>query len=221
MLDLKSENKLGSNCTGNTGDSNRTLILANTGLTQTNGFLLYAGGLVLGLSAEYTVVHNTTNSIITFLNPLWNDMTIVVQYYQQTATDGYSTVGILQKGVDKILSVGGMTTDVNVISYTFASGSYDDNMTQTITGSKTIAALVFPVRSSEGSEEALLLQQGKLLTKDKILYTGSFNSSGNLLFDINNDKYAIIPDGIHQWNAANTEIYNKLYLRHILAGSLY
>lgn len=80
------ENKLGSDCSGISGASNRTLTLANTGLTTTGGFLVYASGLSLGLTTEYTVVHNSSASVITFLNGMWDDMTIVVSYFQQPST---------------------------------------------------------------------------------------------------------------------------------------
>ncbi len=78
------ENKTGVDCTGSNGASNRTLTLANTGTTSTPGFLVYASGLALALTIDYTVVHNDSDSVITFLNPLWDDMTIVVSYFQVT-----------------------------------------------------------------------------------------------------------------------------------------
>ena len=119
------------------------------------------------------------------------------------------------------MSVDGITNLVKVISYTIPTGSYDDYTIQTITGSQYISGLVFPVRGAQGSEEALLLEQGKLLTKDKVLYTGSFSTSGNLLFDIQGDKYGIVPNGIHTWTSAGSTIYNKIYIRYTQTGSLY
>lgn len=92
MLDVTTENKLGSDCSGSNGASNRVLTLANTGQTSQAGFLVYASGLALALTTEYTVVHNSSGSTITFLNGMWDDMTIVVNYYQQRSTVlGYET----------------------------------------------------------------------------------------------------------------------------------
>ena len=77
-------NGTGADCSGSSGVSNRILILSNTGMTSQEGFLVYASGLALALTTEYTVSHNSTNTEITFLNPLWDDMTVVVKYYQST-----------------------------------------------------------------------------------------------------------------------------------------
>lgn len=82
------DNKTGADCSGVSGESNRVLTLNNTGTTTTGGFLVYASGLALGLSTEYTVVHNSTGTQITFLNGMWDDMTIVVSYFQQPVSLG-------------------------------------------------------------------------------------------------------------------------------------
>ncbi len=81
-MEPKTENYTGADCTGSSGTSNRTLTLANTGDTIAGGFLVYASGLALSLTSQYTVVHASSSTVITFLNPLWDDMTIVVNYYQ-------------------------------------------------------------------------------------------------------------------------------------------
>ena len=41
-----------------------------------------------------------------------------------------------------------------------------------MTGSNVVSGLVFPIKATQGSNEAMLLEQGKLLTKDKILFCG-------------------------------------------------
>ena len=81
-MEVQTENYTGSDCTGSSGASNRVLTLSNTGNTQQGGFLVYVSGLALALTTEYTVVHHATGTQITFLNPLWDDMTVVVNYYQ-------------------------------------------------------------------------------------------------------------------------------------------
>ncbi len=75
-------NGTGANASGSSGDSNRVITLENTGLTQQNGFLVYVSGLALALTTEYTVNHLSSSTEITFLNRLWDDMTIVVSYYE-------------------------------------------------------------------------------------------------------------------------------------------
>jgi len=75
-------NTTGSTCSGSDGDLNRVLTLSNTGLTRQSDLLIYASGLALTVSNEYIVSHNTTSTQITFLNRLWDDMTILVSYSQ-------------------------------------------------------------------------------------------------------------------------------------------
>jgi len=87
-MEIKTEHYNGSDCTGNSGGSNRTLTISNTGITTDNGFLVYVSGLALALTSEYTVDHNSASTVITFINPLWNDQTIVVQYTQQISGIG-------------------------------------------------------------------------------------------------------------------------------------
>jgi len=86
MLNVTTENKTGADCTGNDGAASRVLTLSNTGLTQQNGLLVYASGLALTLTTDYTITHSSTGSTITFVNKLWNDMAIIVKYYQQRTT---------------------------------------------------------------------------------------------------------------------------------------
>ncbi len=85
MATLSTESKLGSDCSGSDGAANRVLTLANTQTTVQGGFLVYASGLALALTTEYTVDHNNSGTEITFLNRMWDDMTIVVNYYQRTS----------------------------------------------------------------------------------------------------------------------------------------
>ena len=82
VLDVKSFSGTGADLSGSDGQANRVLTLSNTQLTQQNGFLVYASGLALALTTEYTVSHLSSSTIITFLNRLWDDMTVVVSYYQ-------------------------------------------------------------------------------------------------------------------------------------------
>jgi len=82
-MTTKTEYYNGSDCSGSDGDSNRVLILSNTGITSTNEFLVYVSGLALSTTTEYTVVHKDGSTEITFLNKLWDDMTIIVQYSEK------------------------------------------------------------------------------------------------------------------------------------------
>lgn len=85
MAQIKTEHKTGSDCSGSSGGSNRILTLTNTNLTQQNGFLVYVSGLALALTDEYTVSHLSASTTVTFLKPLWDDMTILVNYFEGIA----------------------------------------------------------------------------------------------------------------------------------------
>jgi len=86
VLDWVEETYTGASCTGSDGDSNRTLTISNTNTTNNNYFLVEAGGLTLGLTTEYTVVHASSSTVITFLNPLFNTSAIKVKYYQTVSS---------------------------------------------------------------------------------------------------------------------------------------
>ena len=76
----------GANASGTDGAVNRVITLSNTGITKQGGFLVYASGLALALSQEYTVSHLSASTTVTFLNPLWDDMTIIIAYFEATTT---------------------------------------------------------------------------------------------------------------------------------------
>lgn len=125
------------------------------------------------------------------------------------------------RGRDKLFRSAGFTSDITFIAYTIPSDSYDDDTTQAVSGTSTTSGVVFPVTASRGSTESLLLEQGKLTTNDKMLYVGSANLSGNLLIDINNTKYGIIPNGIETWEVSGSVVLNKIFIRQSTTGSLY
>jgi len=72
----------GSDCNGSSGNANRTLTINNTGLTSSDGFLIALDRSFLALTDDYTVSHLSSGTIITFLNNVWNDQSIIVNYIQ-------------------------------------------------------------------------------------------------------------------------------------------
>ena len=86
MAQLKKENYDGSDCTGSDGDSDRTLTISNKTTTSGNGFLVFVDGLSLALTEEYTVSHNVTSSVITFINGLYDAQEIIIQYVADGAS---------------------------------------------------------------------------------------------------------------------------------------
>lgn len=69
----------GANCTGNDGDPNRTLTINNTKLSSNEQVVVQ--GLTLALTTDYTIVHSATNSVVTFINPIFDSQWIDVRYF--------------------------------------------------------------------------------------------------------------------------------------------
>ena len=133
---------------------------------------------------------------------------------------------VLDAGLSVILAETMQPILFKRFSQTFNTGSYDDEVSYTIIGSEYISGALFPIRNKQGSEEAMLLEQGKLLTKDKTLYIpGSHTFSGALLFGIGSptpsEHYTLIPDGIHNYSVNGSTVYSKIYIRHSIGGSLF
>lgn len=120
----------------------------------------------------------------------------------------------------------GNQINIKLINYSFTTSDYDDVTTKTVTGSFFTSGVEFPIRSKFGSEEALLMEQGKLSTQDKIVFIGSatVNTSG-LIIGIGSPNptayYTIIPDGVRAYNINGNILYQKLYLRQTIPGSLF
>lgn len=90
-----------------------------------------------------------------------------------------------------------------------------------------ISGVVLPLDKREGSEDSVLLQQGKLIDSDKRLYTnGSINYTGSSnIVDImigspTGDLYTTIEDGGIVWGAEGIPVYKKQFVRRLTTGSL-
>lgn len=124
------DNKTGADCSGISGDSNRVLTLSNTSLTIQAEFSVYASGYELTVNIEYTVVHKISGTLVTFLNPLWDDMTAIVRYSQGTAlyfdNDSGNFMGSDCSGSDgdsnRVLTLGNSTRTIQTGFVIFASG---------------------------------------------------------------------------------------------------
>ena len=75
------EDYQGSDCTGSDGDTNRVLTISNVDTTGDNGFMVFVDGLGLSNGTHFTASHASEDTTITFLNKLWDDQNVVVNYY--------------------------------------------------------------------------------------------------------------------------------------------
>jgi len=104
---------------------------------------------------------------------------------------------------------------------------YDESINLLQSGSDTwISGAVFPVRGLQGSNESVLMTQGKLTDSDKKLYVNgsvSFTGSSQLV-DIQlgsptGNLYTTIPEGGIMHEVEGIPVYKKQYIRK-LTGSL-
>lgn len=123
--------------------------------------------------------------------------------------------GFLNDGIRFINSAGAMQSTVTKYSYSFDSSDYDDVPIKTLTGSISFSGLIFPIHSTQGSSEALMIEQGKLKTSDKVLYCGSISLDKDVHeFLINGEYYNLIENGIYTYSIQDNTVYNKLFIRH-------
>lgn len=131
-------------------------------------------------------------------------------------------------GINRLIQQAG--TQLRVEYFTPTIGSvWDDDVTWVKSGNSLwTSGIVFPVRAREGSSEAVLLQQGKLIDSDKTLWTtGSLSLAGSSLTTTimvgsgtNNDVYTTIPEGGQQWEVEGNSVYQKQWIRRLTTGSL-
>ena len=88
------EQFLGSDCTGNSGNTDRTLTINNTSLTNNNNFQVFVNNSFLHLNIDYTISHKESNTVITFLNYLWDDQSITIIYDTEISTISAASQGV-------------------------------------------------------------------------------------------------------------------------------
>lgn len=136
----------------------------------------------------------------------------------------------LQKGLDRITSLAGKQIIIRYYSGAVDS-VYDDELTLAISGTVFYGSgIIMPLDLSRGSEDAILVEQGKLQDNDKkifvsgnTLFTGSdhmakvFLGSQTLLGSI--AAYSVIERGTFAPEVEGIPVYKKAYIRLLPTGS--
>ena len=91
MLQIITENKLGSDCSGIDGAANRVLTLSNTYITVNSGLVVSLGGFVQDPSV-YTISNLNSSSTITFLGRVMDSSPIEVIYFQDVPDPSSSSI---------------------------------------------------------------------------------------------------------------------------------
>ena len=188
----KTENYTGADCTGSNGDANRVLTLSNTSLTIDDGLLVYASGLALAVTSEYTITHSATSSTITFVNRLWDDMTIIVKYFQIIPEGG---IPLNARFIQKNIQAVGNTCTIIEVSRSYGTDEY---RTKTESTSDTNSVKCFVQVLSHEDES---VKQGEA-------------RAGDLTFWFDSSRSAIIVQGNRiTWNSDTYQITNVKQFR--------
>ena len=138
----------------------------------------------------------------------------------------------LSAGFANILDKAGKP--VRVRYFSAEPGSvWDDEVTLTeVTGSEVwTSGVVMPLSKRYGSEDVVLVEQGKLSNQDQRLYVnGSLDFTGtgsNFKVKIGmngsptqTDNYTMVVAGATPYEVEGTQIYKKVYIRRITNGSM-
>jgi hypothetical protein len=123
----------------------------------------------------------------------------------------------------------GQIARIKYYTQSFGAGSYyDDDVALTQSGTNLwISGVVLPITQNRGSNDAVLLQQGKIFTNDTKLYIRSNISTSGIIkiglgsyTNMSGCEYSVIDEGIISWGINNVPIYKKLYIRYLTNGSL-
>ncbi len=141
------------------------------------------------------------------------------------------TANTLSLGFNNIISKAGKPVRIRYFSEV-AGSVWDDEVTLTeVTGSEVwTSGVVMPLSAKYGSEDVILVEQGKLSNQDQRLYVnGSLDFTGlgsnfKVKIGLNGspiqtDNYTIIPQGGIPYEVEGTQIYKKVYIRRLTNGS--
>jgi len=129
------------------------------------------------------------------------------------------------EGFNEVLKYGQLVR-LKYFNTSFGAGSYyDDDVTLNQSGSDLwISGIVLPIDRARGSSDAMLLEQGKLLSNDTKLYLeGYIDTSGTFKVGLGSPptgEYSVVPEGIIDWKVNAESMVNKLYIRSLTTGSL-
>jgi len=136
-----------------------------------------------------------------------------------------TVVDDFQNGVEEALDFG-QQIRIKYYSTGFGAGSYyDDDVTLTTSGVEYwTSGVILPISNARGSSDAVLLEQGKVLTNDTKLYVdGRVNTSGTIKISLGSydmtGEYSLLSEGVMKWNVNGVPILKKLYIRRLTTGS--
>lgn len=134
----------------------------------------------------------------------------------------------LSSGFVRLLTQAGNQIKVEYYDTVF-DDVYDEEMDKdsfVLSGTVWTSGIVLPINTRRGSEDAVLVEQGKLQEKDKKLYTnGSLGFVGIdqvikvTIGSPTGDVFSSIPLGGIKYDTMGIDVYKRQYLRHLPTGS--
>lgn len=105
-----------------------------------------------------------------------------------------------------------------------ATTGWDDNQTLTKSGNDVwTSGLIFPVGAGRSSYNAVLLEQGKIKTDDKVCFVaGDVETTSIMKIGTGSpvtQEHSILPEGIIAMPSVGTCVYKKMYMRNLPLGS--
>jgi hypothetical protein len=161
------ESYTGDDCTGNDGGTNRTLTLDNDIITLDNGLAVHVDGYFLHPTSDFTIDHNSQNSIITFLNAIFDSQKITVSYVTSGTAEGTSgESGVLpfdSQLWNNEIDYSGETVTITVV----VDDSYSDygDATESTSNTTNVKAMV-----NDLTAEEIKQTEGILTGGDKIFF---------------------------------------------------
>lgn len=131
-----------------------------------------------------------------------------------------------------VISTYGRIVRFRYFTYTYpgAGSYYDDDLTLTQSGTDSyVSGVVLPINGKQGSADAYLMEQGRILMNDSKLYVqGTVNTSGLFRVSVGSpplgsptsSEYGLVEGGAVTWPMLGSPIYKRLYIRYLTNGSL-
>lgn len=133
-------------------------------------------------------------------------------------------VNDFQTGVTEALAFG-QKIRIRYFNVVEIGEGYDDDVSLTQSGTDLwTSGVILPITDARGSNDAVLLEQGKVLTNDTKLYIqGDVSTSGVMKIGLGSPiegEYSLLSEGVMKWNVNQVPVLKKLYVRRLLTGSL-
>lgn len=126
---------------------------------------------------------------------------------------------------DKVVRNHGTILQIKYFNASGATSGYDDEVVLTQSGNTVWVSGMFDT-AGKNSNEALMLQQGRLLQDDQKAYIpGSVSLTGIYRVGVGSPSsiwYSVIGEmGVQKYDINGQTVYNKAYLRVMPNGSIY